>query len=146
MMDIDLVLVPVDGSDRSKQAAEYATAIAERYDADLHLLFVLDERLRRDIDKGTVDPESVAQDHREFTQRVRDRSHELGHDVTLDTSTATAFSQKRLMQNPGSVVLDVAEDVEADFLVIPRAASSDDAVGRAATYVLEYASQPVLSV
>lgn len=145
-MDIDLVLVPVDGSDRSEQAAEYATAIAERYDAGLHLLFVLDERLRRDIDKGTVDAESVAQDHREFTQRVRDRSHELGHDVTLDTSTATAFSQKRLMQNPGSVVLDVAEDVEADFLVIPRAANSADAVGRAAIYVLEYASQPVMSV
>ncbi len=146
MMDIDLVLVPVDGSDRSEQAAEYATAIAERYDADLHLLFVLDERLRRDIDRGAVDPESVAQDHREFTQRVRDRSHELGHDVVLDTSTATAFSQKRLMQNPGSVVLDVAEVVDADFLVIPRADSSNNAVGRAATYVLEYASQPVLSV
>jgi len=145
-MDIDLVLVPVDGSDRSEQAAEYATAIAERYDAGLHLLFVLDERLRRDIDNGTVDAESVAQDHREFTQQVRERSHELGHDVTLDTSTATAFSQTRLMQNPGSVVLDVAEDVAADFLVIPRAASSEDAVGRAATYVLEYASQPVLSV
>ena len=145
-MDIDLVLVPVDGSERSEQATEYATAIAERYDAGLHLLFVLDERLRRDIDKGIVDAESVASDHREFTQQVRARSHELGHDVTLDTSTATAFSQTRLMQNPGSVVLDAAEDIAADFLVIPRAANSDDAVGRAATYVLEYASQPVLSV
>jgi len=145
-MDIDLVLVPVDGSDRSEQAAAYATAIAERYDADLHLLFVLDERLRRDLDKGTVDPASVAEDHREFSQRVRDRSHDLGHDVRLDTSTATAFSQKRLMQNPGSVVLDVAEDIDSDFIVVPRAANSDDAVGRAAIYVLEYASQPVLSV
>lgn len=145
-MDIDLVLVPVDGSDRSEQAAEYATAIAERYDADLHLLFVLDERLRQEIDEGTVDPESVARDHREFTRRVRDRSHERGHDLTLGTSTATAFSQTRLTQNPGSVVLDVAEDIAADFLVIPRATDSEDAVGRAAIYVLEYANQPVLSV
>jgi len=145
-MDIDLVLVPVDGSERSEQAADYATAIAQRYDADLHLQFVLEERLRRDLDRGTVDAESVAQDHRDFTERVRTRSHDRGHDVTLATSTATAFSQQRLIQNPGSVVLDVAEEIEADFVVIPRSADSADAVGRAALYVLEYASQPVLSV
>jgi len=145
-MDIDLVLVPVDGSERSEQAADYATAIAQRYDADLHLQFVLEERLRRDLDRGTVDAESVAQDHRDFTECVRTRSHDRGHDVTLATSTATAFSQQRLTQNPGSVVLDVAEEIEADFVVIPRSADSADAVGRAALYVLEYASQPVLSV
>jgi len=145
-MDIDLVLVSVDGSDRSERAAEYAIGVAQRYDAALHLLFVLDERLRRDLDRGTVDPESVASDHREFTERVRERSRELGHDVTIDTSTAAAFSEHRLTQTPGSVVLDVAEDIETDFIVVPRSASSENAVGRAAQYVLEYASQPVLSV
>jgi len=145
-MDIDLVLVPVDGSDRAERATEYAIAIAERYDADLHLLFVLDERLKRDLDRGSVDPESVAEDHRSFTKRVRERFQELDHEVTLDTSTAAAFSEQRLMQTPGSVVLDVAEDIETDFIVIPREGNSQDAVGRAALYVLEYASQPVLSV
>ena len=146
MMDIDLVLVPVDGSDRSEQAAEYAVAIAQRYDAALHLLFVLDERLRQDLERGDVDAESIASDHRTFSERVRERSRELGHDITLYTSTATAFSQQRLSQTPGSVVLDVSEEIEADFIVIPREGNSDDAVGRAALYVLEYASQPVLSV
>mgnify|MGYP002762593073 FL=1 len=145
-MDIDLVLVSVDGSDRAERAAEYAIGIAERYDADLHLLFVLDERLRRDLDRGTVDPESIAEDNREFTERVRDRSHELGHDVRIHTSTAAAFSEQRLTQMPGSVVLDVAESIEADFIVVPREDKSENPVGRAAQYVLEYASQPVLSV
>ncbi|MBX0322802.1 universal stress protein [Halomicroarcula sp. F13] len=145
-MDIDLVLVPVDGSDRSERAAEYAIAIAERYDADLHLLFVLDERLRRDIDDGHVDAEAVAEEHRAFTGRVREAFRDSGHDGALDTSTATAFSEHRLMQTPGSVVLDVAEDVEADFIVVPREGDGGEAVGRAALYVLEYASQPVLSV
>ena len=145
-MDIDLVLVSVDGSGRSEQAAEYAIAVAQRYDADLHLLFVLDERLRRDLDRGTVDAESVAEDHRAFTERVRERAHEQGHDVTIDTSTAAAFSEQRLTQTPGSVVLDVAEGIESDFIVVPREGGGEEAVGTAALYVLEYASQPVLSV
>jgi nucleotide-binding universal stress UspA family protein len=145
-MDIDLVLVPVDGSDRSEQAAEYAITIAQRYDAALHLLFVLDERSRSGLDTGTVAADTVAEDHREFADRVREYSMELGHDVTLSTSTATAFSQQRLTQTPGSVVLEVAEDVETDFIVVPREDDSSDPIGRAALYVLEYASQPVLSV
>jgi hypothetical protein len=66
--------------------------------------------------------------------------------VTLSTSTATAFSQQRLSQTPGSVVLDVAEDLGAEFIVVPREDDSSDPIGRAALYVLEYASQPVLSV
>ncbi|MFC7074850.1 universal stress protein [Haloarcula halophila] len=145
-MDIDLVLVPVDGSDQSERAAEYAVAVAERYGADLHLLFVLDERLRRDIDTERIDPEAVAADHREFTDGIRRTFDENHPEGTLETSTATAFSQTRLMQTPGSVVLDVSEDVGADFIVVPREQGEQDAVGRAALYVIEYASQPVLSV
>jgi nucleotide-binding universal stress UspA family protein len=143
-MDIDLVLVPVDGSEQAEQAAEYAVAIAERYDADIHLLFVIDERLRREIHGGEVDPEVVAEDHRSFIAHLRDRHAE--YDGTLCTSTATAFSESKLMQTPGSVVLDAAEDADADFIVVPRERGSEDAVGRAAFYVLEYASQPVLSI
>ena len=46
---------------------------------------------------------------------------------------------------PGSVVLDASEDVDADFLVVPREQPSD-LLGKAAGYVLQYAEQPVLSV
>jgi len=143
-MDIDLVLVPVDGSEQAEQAAEYAIAVAERYDADIHLLFVIDERLRRDIHGGDVDPDVVAADHQSFIDHLRERH--TGYDGALCTSTATAFSESKLMQMPGSVVLDAAEDVDADFIVVPRERGSEDAVGRAAFYVLEYASQPVLSI
>ena len=145
-MDIDLVLVPVDGSDQAERAAEYAVAVAQQYDAALHVLFVLDERLRRDIDAGRVDPDAIASTHQEFTEWIRDALDENGHDGALDTSTATAFSEGRLMQTPGSVVLDVAEDKDADFIVVPREHGADEPIGRAALYVLEYASQPVLSV
>ena len=47
------------------------------------------------------------------------------------------------------MVLDAAEDVAVDFIVIPREPVSgdpDEPLGRAAEYVLQYATQPVLSV
>jgi nucleotide-binding universal stress UspA family protein len=143
-MDIDLVLAPVDGSDQSERAAEYAIAVAERYDADLHLLFVIDERLHRDIDSGDVSADAIADEHQAFTESIRERFHAT-HDGTFETSSATAFSETRLMQTPGSVVLDVAEDLDTDFIVVARE-DGEEAVGRAAIYVIEYASQPVLTV
>ncbi len=144
-VDIDLVLAPVDTSEASERAVDYAIAIAERYDADLHLLHVLDQRVARGIETGDVAAESVADEHRAFTDRVRDRLD----DIALSHTSAAGFSAHRLSQTPGSVVLDAADELDADFLVVPRETDADGleaTLGKAALYVLEYASQPVLSV
>ncbi len=141
------MLAPVDGSDRSERAVEYALAVADAYGADMHLLFVLDETLVEAIDAGNVDAESVASEHRGFADGVRERID--GNGTGLTYSTAAGFSQRRLAQSPGSVILDVAEEIDADFVVVPRESPStdpDEAIGKAALYVIEYASQPVLSV
>jgi nucleotide-binding universal stress UspA family protein len=144
--DVDLVLAPVDGSDRSELAAEYAVAVADRYGADLHVLHVLEQRIARGLEAGDVTAESVAAQHRTLTDRVRES---LPEGIALSSSSAAGFSAARLSQTPGSVVLDAAEELDADFLVVPRKPSTDEPdemLGKAALYVLEYASQPVLSV
>jgi nucleotide-binding universal stress UspA family protein len=143
-IEIDLVLAPVDGSEEAERGVEYAIAIAQRYDASLHLLHVLDQRVARGIETGDVAAESVAEEHRAFTAGIRKRLDT----VSLSHSSASGFSDRRLSQTPGSVILDAAEELEADFLVVPREAhleSPDATLGKAALYVLEYASQPVLS-
>jgi len=60
----------------------------------------------------------------------------------------TSSTSSRLRQHPGSAILDVAEELPADFVVVPREADADpeQTMGRAAQCVVEYASQPVLSV
>ena len=144
--DIELVLAAVDSSDEAVEAAEYAIAIAERNDADLHLLHILDQRVMRGVETGDVSAETVAEQQRAVTGRVRER---LPDPVTLTHSGTLGFSTSRLGQTPGSVVLDAAEELDADFLVVPRVNASgatDEVLGKAALHVLEYASQPVLSV
>lgn len=145
-VDIELVLAPVDNSDAAEEAAEYAIAIAKQYEADLHLLYVLDERVARGLQTGDINAETIANEHRAFTGRIREK---LGSSIRLSHSSAAGFSANRLTQTPGSVVLDAAEELDADFLVVPRESPSDDpdeVLGKAALHVLEYASQPVLSV
>ncbi|KTG08765.1 universal stress protein UspA [Haloprofundus marisrubri] len=146
-LDLDIVLVPVDGSDESTVAIEYAIGIAERYDATVHAVYVLGEEVVRAIESDAVDEDEVAAETEAFTDNVAEMAAE--HDVEVTTSNAYGFSVNVKTRHPGSVVLDTAEEVDADFIVVPREPVSGDpgeVLEKAAEYVLLYASQPVLSV
>ena len=146
-LEVERVLVPVDGSDESLEAVEYGVAIADRYGAGVHAVYVLGEEVVRAIETDAVDEAEVADDTESFTDTVRDVGTESGVDVV--TSIAYGFSTQRKSRHPGSVILDTADAVDADFLVIPREPLSGEpaeVLEKAAEYVLLYASQPVLSV
>jgi len=144
-MDIDTVLAPVDGSEDAVEALSYAVAVADRYDAEVHVLFVFGEGAVRGLEVGDVDPEDLAAEGERFIERAS----EVADGVPLTHSTACGFSLERKLQHPGSVILDAADDAAVDFVVMPREPVSDDpseVLGKAAEYVLAYASQPVLAV
>lgn len=145
-VDIDLVLAALDGSDEAATAAEYAVALADRYGANVHLLHVVEQRVMQGLETGDVTPETVAEHQQSVTETA---NQNLPDTVSCTTSTVVGFSTDRLGQTPGSVTLDVAEDLDADLIVVPRqtpGTSADGVIGKAALYILEYASQPVLSV
>jgi len=146
-MDVETVLVPVDGSDESAEAARHGVAVAEQYDATVHVLYVLGEGVVRALETGDVDSGTVADEHRGFVGELRGMAVEAG--VGFSVSTAMGFSTTSKRHHPGSVTLDTAEEVEADFIVMPREPATEetaDVLEKAAEYVLLYASQPVLSV
>ena len=127
-MDFDTVLVPIAGTDTSANAIEYAVALAEQYEAGIHALFVLD----------SDEAEARGEQLMVATRAAVD-------DVPLSYSSMYGFSTEYITHHPGSVVLDVSDEVNADCIVIPRERSAD-ALGMAASYVVQYASEPVLSV
>jgi nucleotide-binding universal stress UspA family protein len=145
-LSVDTVLVPVDGSDESATAVEYAVAIAEEYHATVYAVYVVGQDVVRAVEEGAVEADEVASDSESFIEDVEAFAED--RDVPLHHSTASGFSTTRKTQHPGSVVLDTADDVDADFLVVPREPMSEggDVLSKAAEYVLLYASQPVLSV
>lgn len=143
---VETVLVPVDGSEESMRALEYAVAVAERYDAGVHALYVVDEETARRVAFGETDEDEIAATSEAFMDDARALATES---VPLTHSSAYGFSQTVKSRHPGSVVLDAADDAGVDFVVVPREPVSgdpDEPLGRAAEYVLQYATQPVLSV
>lgn len=147
VVEFDQVLVPLDGSEESLEAAEYAVAVARRYDADVHALYVLDESTARSLESGEIEGDAVAADTEAFMESVD--QYAADHDISMCHSTALGFVTTQLTHHPGSVILDTADAVDAGFLVVPREPVSgdpDEVLGKAAEYVLQYASQPVLSV
>jgi len=143
---VDLVLVPVDGEAGSMTAVEHAAAVAGRYDATVHAVYVYGPERARELDDGDADPEAMAERAQSVLAGVREVCED--GDVALSCSTALGFSTARLSHHPGSVILDCAAEVDADVLVIPREHGSEPpgVLAKAAEYVLAYASQPVLSV
>ena len=146
-MDIDLVAAPVDGSPESTTAVEYAVAIADRYDAAVHAVYVLGEPRVRGLNDGTITDAEIAADTESFSDTLDELAAEA--EVAVSLSITRGFSTDIKTLHPGSVVLDTAEGLGADFVVVPREPASDtdtDVLAKAAEYVLLYASQPVLSV
>ena len=143
----ETVLVPVDGSDESVVAVEYAAAIADRYGASVHAMYVLGEEVVQGLQSGEIPSVDVCSETEAFIDTVRDIAER--HDVPVTNSNAYGFSTTSKLQHPGTVVLDTAEHVDADFIVIPReplTGEPGEILEKAAEYVLLYASQPVLSV
>ncbi|PSQ21459.1 universal stress protein UspA [Halobacteriales archaeon QS_9_67_15] len=143
-LDIEQVLVPVDATEQAETAVRYGLGVAERYDAAVHVLHVVDEPVKRGVEAGDIDAEAVADEQ----MLLVDGANDIAGDVSVSHSTVVGFSRSRLQQHPGSAILDVAEDLPADFIVVPRSRGTgpDEALGKSAQYVVEYASQPVLSV
>jgi nucleotide-binding universal stress UspA family protein len=124
----------------------YAVEVANRYDAGVHVLHVIDEELAQGVTAGSVDSASVAADQQSFLADALDQVEESEpDDVPVSASSAAGFSASTLRRNPVTVVLETASDVGADFIVVPREERSA-LLGKVAEHVLSYASQPVLSV
>jgi nucleotide-binding universal stress UspA family protein len=145
-LEVDTVLVPIDGSDESVTAVEYAATVATEYDASVHAIYVLGEAAARAVETGAVDPDDMAAEGRARIDTIEAAITDA--DVRVSHSVAYGFSTRRKLVHPGNVILDAAEQIDADFLVIPRESThrSDDILEKAAEHVLLYASQPVLSV
>jgi nucleotide-binding universal stress UspA family protein len=107
----DHILVPTDGSDPATAATEHALAIADRFDATIHALYVVDvdgiaheaPGLGLDALRGALREEGAA-----ATAAVEDRADERGADATTAVVEGVAED----------AIVHYADDHGVDLLVM----------------------------
>jgi nucleotide-binding universal stress UspA family protein len=86
------VLVPTDGSPASDAAIEHAIALADRYDARLHALYVVDGAAYSSLEAGAeVVVEALESEGEEATGRVADAAADAGVECVTTVTSGTAY-------------------------------------------------------
>lgn len=143
------ILIPTDGSDVAEVAVEHALDLAERYDAEVHALYVVDtdavayglgteqvDRLRQGNFEGMTELRENAE---EATGYIRERGSERGLSVTEHTSGG----------RPHKLIADYAEDNDVDLIVMGshgRAGVRRALLGSVTERTLRSTNVPVLVV
>lgn len=136
----DDILVPTDGGDDVDRIVDHALDVAERRNARIHALYVVDTRSFITLDADTVDDvvgELTAEGVR-ATEEVTDRAGE----VELETTSEVRRG------NPAEVVLDYLFETDIDLVVMGHHDESDQRamLGSVAQQVVSKATIPVLTV
>lgn len=134
----DTLVIATDGSASVRRAVDVALEFAERFDAEVHALFVVDE--------GEVEssPERVREELREG---LRDDGEDAVADVAVraEQPVTTAVRQGR----PAATISDYAREVDADVVATGtrgRHGENRFLIGGVAERVVRRCPAPVLTV
>jgi nucleotide-binding universal stress UspA family protein len=132
------ILLATDGSDYARQAAERAIELAAEREATLHCICVVDERRFDDPALSSAELATIyAEDHAsDFVTEVAELAAERGVSVERDTRHGV----------PHEVILEYADDVDADLIVIGEHGDHDEHFSGVGRKVTELADREVVVV
>jgi nucleotide-binding universal stress UspA family protein len=136
----DAILVPTDGSDGSTAAADHALELARRYDATLHVLYVLDTRMS---------PVSTGMEESEIEAMVAD-SDERPTRALLEMAAAADVPATEAIRPgvPHEVIRDYVTETGIDLIVMGthgRTGLEHALLGSVTERVLRTVDVPVLT-
>ena len=147
------ILIPTDFSDASRQAIAYGIELAAKFQAEAHLLHVVEENLYTDFSyaEGILKPVPVFNDlmnaRQEMLDRAVDASRQEGREIDLQVGSGNLFSHLK-SGYPASVIVELARELPADLVVIATQGRSGLAhliLGSVAERVVRECPCPVLT-
>ena len=133
------ILIPIDFSECSLNAFEYAKQFAENCEARLHLLYVDDDAI---LMQPTTDPSFREPHERQMKER-------LDHLLTADEQARFAYVSAVRVGTAYHEIERYAIEKEVDLIVVGnlgRTVVGDMLCGSVSSHVIHHAPCPVLSV
>ena len=135
------ILVAIDGSDPSMDAADYAISISKEYNAELYSLYVI----RADVDLFGVHPNS------EYTATMKNEGEKYLDKVKLKADEKNIQTRTEIIAsiNIAGGIVDYAQQKNIDLIVIGTRGSSGFKkllLGSVAADTITYAHCPVMVV
>jgi len=134
----ETVVIATDGSESAERAVHTALDLADRFDAAVHALYVVDE------DEIRSTPDSVREDVHEAMRTAGDEALSFVAD-TADADVETAVREG----TPATEIVEYADEVDADVIAVgTRGRHGDHAflLGSVAESAVRRAPMPVLTV
>lgn len=140
--DCDDVLIPTDGSEYAGVAVDHGIAIAERFDACVHAVSIVDVgdlAARVEYTPPTDALERIREQRTDATAAIADRAREAGLDARTDVREGF----------PASDLLEYADEAGIDLLAMGthgRTGLNRFLLGSTTERVIRHADAPVLAV
>ena len=133
------VLLPVDGSEGSARAEDFALELAGRYGGTVHVLHVIDTRLMSEPALSSM--ELVTDEAEAAAKELLREVEEHATDEDLEVTTRCCHGK------PHEEIVAYADQVDADVVVMGyRGQSHEQRIGSVVDRVLREIDRPVLAV
>lgn len=141
----DSILLPTDGSQGAADATAHAIDAADRYDADLHVLYVVDERVY-----GAYSGDEFVHEREGAEETIRETGEDVLADVMAQAEDAGVSVTTALEDGiPHEEIVDYVGDEGVDAVVIGTEQKSGEyrqMIGSVSDRVLRLVDIPVTVV
>jgi nucleotide-binding universal stress UspA family protein len=146
------IIVAIDGSEQSLDAASYAIGLAEVYQSELIALYVVSELTQNDYDSDMQDerlPESVKKAMDEAKRESDPWFSKMRSE--LNTESSVNFHTKIILSpiKVSGIIVNYAENINVDLIVVGtrgRSGFKRLLLGSVASDIITYSHCPVLVV
>ena len=140
-MSISHILVPIDGSDESKNALSLSVEMAEKFSAKIFLLHVADWNAQMtSLDRVTMSGYIPGDILKEGYELLTDAARQIPKEIETETAVVPG--------DPATVILEEAEKTKADLIVLGSrglGAVKGLLLGSVSAAVIQKAPCPVLT-